>query len=292
MNKADMERLEQYLRTQYAGVCSEEQIQLHIKEYVGMEIAAQMVDWMLADGHGSARILDIGSGFGSFVLLSREKGIDAIGIEIAEFEVEFARKRLQKTRKNDDPLEVYVHGDACKLPFPAHYFEIVTLWNVLEHIKDVRKLLHEVNRVLYPKGHAYVICPNYAAFRQESHYHIAWFPILPPLVARIYLKMRKKNPKFFDNFIFYRTNWGIISLFARCGFTIYEKENSMYFDKLSNPETIRNSAIRKAVQILGKLHLLWIAKSIIYLQKAKKIKSELNPFKNSVVLHLQKKREI
>ena len=78
-----------------------------------------MIRPRLAD---NARVLDIGSG------LAREAGLDAFGVEISEFEVEFARRRLQLIRPQDKPEDIYWVGDARLLDIEPESVDAVTLW--------------------------------------------------------------------------------------------------------------------------------------------------------------------
>ena len=283
-------RLINYLREQYKNVCSEEQIQRHIEEYVGFVFADQMVSWIISDGNNQGKILDIGSGYGSFVLRALQNNIDAVGIELSDFEVNFARDRLRKLMPKEDPFKIYINGDACNLPFPAGTFSIVTLWNVLEHIEDKNMLIKEVKRVLKPNGHVYLICPNYASFRKEAHYHVQWYPFLPRKLVLTYLRKNKKNPVFFENYIYPGTNWGIILLFAKNKFKIVETE--AYQNKINNPDSIKNKKVRKGVIILKGLRVVFILHIALFIVVLIKRIRLLNPFKHSVVLHMQKKGEV
>ena len=52
-----------------------------------------------------SKVLDIGSGWGSFVYLLREKGYETIGVEIQDFMVAYARERLATIKNQDWPNE-------------------------------------------------------------------------------------------------------------------------------------------------------------------------------------------
>ena len=197
MIDSQIETLRKHLSNQYVGVFNEQQIDRHIHDYIGTQIAEQQLSEVLASGK-SQHLLDIGCGYGSFVLTARNRGIDAIGIDTAPFEIEFARARLRSERPLDNPDEIYIEGSGLELPFQSGQFDVVTLWNVLEHIPDERHLIQEVSRVLRDDGRVYIVCPNYAAFRTEAHYHIFWPSLLPRKAASIYLKLRGRNPAFFE----------------------------------------------------------------------------------------------
>ena len=78
--------------------------------------------------------------------------------------------------------------------------------------------------------------------------------------------------------VFYKTNWGIISVLKKSGMRIFDNRK----DKLINPELIERKKIKQAVYLLKRLGLSWL---VFFLLKA----SFYNPFKRSVVLYAQKK---
>jgi SAM-dependent methyltransferase len=211
-----------HLQHRYKNVFTNAAIEGHLADYVGFTFAEAMVPVLALTLQQGARILDVGSGFGSFVLLAREHGFDARGIELAPFEVEFARRRLRRLRPADDQREVYREGDASALDLPPESLDAVTLWNVIEHIPEARRVLSAAGRMLRPGGRLYLICPNYAAFRQEAHYHVPWYPLLPRPLASRYLRRLGREPSYFENEIFYRTNWGILRLLRQTGFEPYD----------------------------------------------------------------------
>lgn len=62
----------------------------------------------------------------------------------------------------------FVCGDACRLPFADGAFDLVTMFDVLEHIPDHAAAAAEAKRVLRPGGTLLVSCPN-ADWRFPSH---------------------------------------------------------------------------------------------------------------------------
>lgn len=224
----DRERsvLDAHLRSRYARVFSDEAIEGHIRDYVGFTFADNVVGMVLAWAGAGATLLDIGCGFGAFVLRARELGMDARGVEMAEFEVEFARDRLRRLRPQDDPADIYRQGDARFLELATGSLDVVTLWNVIEHIDDDRAVLRAVHRMLRPGGSLYLICPNYAAVRQEAHYHVPWYPFFPKALASRYLAAKGKDPGYLRSEIFYRTNWGLLRRLSGLGFDLYTLDNT------------------------------------------------------------------
>ena len=89
------------------------------------------------------RLLDVGCAAGFFLEVCRESGWDVYGVEPAACMVEYAQSKLR--------LPVYC-GTLRERCFKPGSFDVVTLWDVLEHMTDPRRELLEVNRVLQPGG--------------------------------------------------------------------------------------------------------------------------------------------
>ncbi len=224
MDQATRQALETYLSELYTGVFTPEAISAHLENHIGFsfaEYATQVIGPRLKPG---ARVFDIGSGFGSCVLAARQAGFDAVGVEIAGFEVEFARNRLRQLRPQDYPEVVYRCGDARLLDFAPESFDAVTFWNVIEHIENWDTVLDAVTRYLKPGGLIFIICPNYMAWRNEAHYHVPWkpAPLLPRPKAIEYLRSLGRDPSFFATSIFYRTHWEVLGKLRRHGFELME----------------------------------------------------------------------
>jgi len=62
------------------------------------------------------------------------------------------------TRARGLGLDVF-HGDLAGAGFPADFFDLVYMGDVLEHVPDCRATLVEVARVLRPAGHLYLRGP-------------------------------------------------------------------------------------------------------------------------------------
>lgn len=103
----------------------------------------------------NARILDVGCGGGWSTLLLREQGHDAEGLDLHGERLEAA---------NVLPELRYTQGDAQSLPFADGSFDVVSMYQVLEHVPEPRKALEECLRVLRPGGRIVVVGPNLLSF--------------------------------------------------------------------------------------------------------------------------------
>lgn len=88
----------------------------------------------------SSKLLDLGSGDGSFVQVCKEHGFDAFGLDGSKDGINF---------END------------KLAFDKETFDVVTLVSVIEHINNPSNILKEIFRVLKKGGILIIITPNF-----------------------------------------------------------------------------------------------------------------------------------
>jgi MPBQ/MSBQ methyltransferase len=259
LTPAQIRLVEAYLRRAYAGVFTDSAIRSHLENHVGFGFAEYAMQVVLPHAPSSGELLDIGCGFGSCVLAARAQGLNARGVDLAEFDVKIAQERLARAEPAAKPTEVFRVGDARDVDIADAGLDVVTLWNVVEHIPDYGQLLVWVHRKLRPGGSVYIVCPNYAALRLEAHYHVPWYPLFPRRRAAAYLRRRGKDPRYFEEAIFYRTNWGVLRTLWRVGFSVYEIGNDRCLDL-----RLRN---------LGSLRRNW-----------RSMLEHLNPVKASVVL--------
>jgi 2-polyprenyl-3-methyl-5-hydroxy-6-metoxy-1,4-benzoquinol methylase len=88
------------------------------------------------------RLLDVGSAAGFFLEVVRKRGFEVYGVEISDFASEYARNL---------GLDVFT-GELEDTKFPNGYFDIVTMWDILEHLPRPLESLCIVNRLLRQSG--------------------------------------------------------------------------------------------------------------------------------------------
>jgi 2-polyprenyl-3-methyl-5-hydroxy-6-metoxy-1,4-benzoquinol methylase len=107
----------------------------------------------LGKGPGK-RLLDVGCATGKVLEVARESGWDAIGVEISAWAADAARKK---------GFQVHA-GTLEEVRLEDQSIDVVTLFDVLEHIPDPRRTLREVGRLLRPGGAIVVQTPNANGF--------------------------------------------------------------------------------------------------------------------------------
>jgi 2-polyprenyl-3-methyl-5-hydroxy-6-metoxy-1,4-benzoquinol methylase len=96
------------------------------------------------------RLLDVGCALGDFIEVARELGWDAEGIEISAYAA--AQARARGLRVPTGTLEDVV--------LPERAYDVVTLYDVIEHLTDPVRTLQRVRGLLRPDGVVHVVTPN------------------------------------------------------------------------------------------------------------------------------------
>jgi ubiquinone/menaquinone biosynthesis C-methylase UbiE len=227
------------------------------RDYVEGREAQDLAERHLpVDGTG-LRLLDLGCGYGSFVREAVARGYWAVGLDAAEFELSESRSAAPDEGR-------WVVGDGNRLPFEDDTFDVVTMWNVLEHVPDPARLLAESVRVLRPGGCLLGIAPNYASFRREAHYQVPWLPMMPKAIAEAYLKLLGRDPAFLRNHVFYRTPREVRRLLASLPLDAVDPDEA----KLEDPSRIGNALMRRLVLALRRTGLLPAARVLFRIRRA------------------------
>jgi 2-polyprenyl-3-methyl-5-hydroxy-6-metoxy-1,4-benzoquinol methylase len=123
-------------------------------------------------------ILDLGCGPGTMVCRALALGHDAWGIDLDERKIDLARARVDAEGHPAEWKSRMVRADATDLPFEDRHFDVVSSWQVIEHIEMVAQALFEAVRVTKKGGWLDVRAPDY---RQsfDNHYAMAWPRFMP-----------------------------------------------------------------------------------------------------------------
>lgn len=95
-------------------------------------------------------LLDVGCATGRFLEKAKEEGYQVRGVEISPYGAEIARQK---------GFDIFT-GDLTEAKFPDNSFDIITLFETVEHIFDLKTLFLEVKRILKPDGLVVITTPD------------------------------------------------------------------------------------------------------------------------------------
>jgi len=149
------------------------------------------------------RILEVGSGFGIFLVVLRlHYGAESYGVEPSKdgFDGSFSIACEIMEQLGINPA-IISPAMGENLPFPNAYFDFVFSSTVLEHTEDPALVIEEAIRVLKPGGRLQFVYPNYGAFF-EGHYAIPWIPYLNHLLGTLWVRLWGRDPEFLNTLKF------------------------------------------------------------------------------------------
>ena len=106
------------------------------------------------------KLLDIGAGTGDFLLVAKQNGWNAIGIEPSEKAKAIAQQKGVELKSNLSE-------------FQDHSFDLITMWHVLEHVPNLENQIKELQRLLKPNGSIIIAVPNFKSF-DANYYQEFW----------------------------------------------------------------------------------------------------------------------
>ena len=89
------------------------------------------------------RLLDVGCATGFFLDAARSRGWSVRGLEVSEFASNYARRELKL------PVDT---ASIVSLPAGSSQFDVVTLWDTIEHLDRPDLALANIRRLLGPRG--------------------------------------------------------------------------------------------------------------------------------------------
>lgn len=118
-------------------------------------------------------LLDIGCGKGFFMEVASRHFANLVGVDVSEYALKFCKKAF--------PATSLCRADATQLPFRKDSFDVITCFDVLEHLRDPQTAVSDLGRVLRENGTLAVMTPNpdslgrtikgvrWFGFRDETH---------------------------------------------------------------------------------------------------------------------------
>jgi 2-polyprenyl-3-methyl-5-hydroxy-6-metoxy-1,4-benzoquinol methylase len=133
----------------------------------GVERVGIMSDHLRVQPGRSPRYLDVGCSTGFVVEAARDKGWEAIGIDLNPSAIEFGRSRGLDLRTV--ALE--------ETGFAPRTFDAVSLFDVLEHLLDPARTLRACTNLLAPGGILFLYVPNFdsaSRLLMGANAHFIW----------------------------------------------------------------------------------------------------------------------
>jgi ubiquinone/menaquinone biosynthesis C-methylase UbiE len=200
------------------------------KEYVpGKNLRVDAAVRALSPGK---RLLDIGCGAGMLGLAVRDRFDEVYGVDLAEDAVATARARGQRAQRLDLNSE--------SLPFPAEFFDAVTVLAVLPYVYDPDHVLRECHRVLPGGGKLLLSAANMRTVgKLVSTYVLGRFPSTSKGVGVGYD----------GGALHYFCSWNLAALLKNAGFSVVRAKGTHYRPKLlgyfPNEIPLASSVIRE-----------------------------------------------
>ncbi|MBI4966204.1 MAG: class I SAM-dependent methyltransferase [Desulfomonile tiedjei] len=103
----------------------------------------------LLPGESGGRLLDIGCGRGDFIAQAAKKGWDVEGVDLLDW-------------NTPHPVTIRV-GDFLQMKLPKGYYDVITAWAMLEHVRKPSAFFEKVSALLRPNGCFVFVVPNFGA---------------------------------------------------------------------------------------------------------------------------------
>jgi 2-polyprenyl-3-methyl-5-hydroxy-6-metoxy-1,4-benzoquinol methylase len=106
----------------------------------------------------TARLLEIGSGYGCFLETASRAGWDAEGVEISSYACKVARSCGCKIQQ----------ADLLSLPVNAETYDVIAMWDVIEHFPHPEEIIRRCVELLRPGGALILRTPDARALNGQA----------------------------------------------------------------------------------------------------------------------------
>ncbi len=121
----------------------------YVQEDAGRRKSADFILRYLEKISKKGRILDVGCATGFLLDQARKRGWEVYGVELSAWAVDYAKNKLQLPNITQGPLK--------EADYPANFFDVVVLKDVIEHLTDPKETLEQIRYILKPAG---IMCCN------------------------------------------------------------------------------------------------------------------------------------
>lgn len=173
------------------------------------------------------RLLDVGCATGFFMEAAADEGLDVCGVEFSTVAISLARPDIR---------ERIICGDVnALLSRQPERFDVVTAFDIIEHVQNPAKFLEEIREILRPGGVLAISSPDTGHFLRYMM-RSRW-PMLQPMQHTV---------------LFSRQS--IAALLERCRFrdvTVETARKVLTMDYLADQLTATNPALNRAYRALS-----------------------------------------
>lgn len=119
-------------------------------------------------GYEKGRLLDLGCAFGFFLAKAEKAGFQTFGVDISKF-------AINKAKKNCAAKLYQLDISQNELPFATNFFDVITMFDTLEHLENYSFTLKEAHRVLKKGGVLHIHTPIGERWMVDLT-HLNYFP--------------------------------------------------------------------------------------------------------------------
>jgi SAM-dependent methyltransferase len=115
------------------------------------------------------RLIDVGCGLGFFLVEAAKRGWEVYGTEYSQAAVDACTAKGIRMK----------HGELKASDWPADHFDVVTSFEVIEHLNNPNKEMSQVSSILRQGGLFYATTPNFDALTRywlKADYNVIVYP--------------------------------------------------------------------------------------------------------------------
>lgn len=116
----------------------------------------------LVDNFSPKSLLDLGTLDGSFpITIARHFAIPCAGVDLTVDGINIARERAERLKVPAVFRQATIEDALDDLAKEGKTFDMITCFEVLEHVKDPKLLLEKIDKVLSPGGNVLISTPDF-----------------------------------------------------------------------------------------------------------------------------------
>jgi 2-polyprenyl-3-methyl-5-hydroxy-6-metoxy-1,4-benzoquinol methylase len=97
------------------------------------------------------KVLDVGCAAGFFLDVAQQRGWQVQGMDVSNFAVEYVRQRFGYDARL---------GSLADLDYPENNYDLITLWDVIEHVPSPKAYVEKIAKLLKSGGVVALATPN------------------------------------------------------------------------------------------------------------------------------------